>query len=360
MKIFPHPVLSEDHVEWGVWRVVTTDSSDVLMDHLKGWDYQQELHLQVECHLNVSAACHALGVTADELVLIATADCASTSRRFFGTVQPDARAQLQQTESDYEEWESWHGAAGRYYLGFWDEGDTWAVTDAVDVVLDEADTRDEALERLRQIDSEASESWQLLTCDIRVPRESVAKWLDLSVQFIVRPSNEEASHGTGARVLAGPSKRTHLEGDGARFPTEPVSFAAMGWPNSLWRLKFSFDSPEDAFAGAVRLFVNVDHPGAASLLDPQQGSGDLTRAFLRLSIVRTILNTLAREVRHGGVAGALDPADEASVSGVADALAREWLKLSLDEAVHMSERSPEDFDAMLQATAMDLPKKVFS
>lgn len=359
MKVFPHPVLSEDHVVWGAWRVVTTDSSDLLVDHLKGWDYQQELHLQVECHLNVSAACHALGVSADELVLLATADCAATSRRFVGTVRTDARAQLQQTESDYEDWESWHGAAGKYYLGYWEEGGTWAVTDAVDVVLDEADSRDAALDLLRRIDSESSESWQLLTCDIRVPRESVAKRLDLSVQFIVRPSTGDSGHGMGARVLAGPSKRTHLEGDGARFPTEPVSFAAIGWPNSLWRLRFSFDSPDDAFAGAVRLFVNVDHPGAASLLDPQQGRGDLTRAFLRLGIVRTIVNTLARENRHSRGGGMLDPCDETSVAGVADGLAREWLKLSLEEAVHMSERSPEDFDAALQATAMDLPKKVF-
>lgn len=360
MRAYPHAVLNDEQVEWGAWRVVTADSSDVVPDHVKGWDYQQELRLQVDCHLNVSAACHSLGVTADELVLLATADCASTSRRFSGATRPDARAQLHETESDYEEWESWHGAAGRYYLGFWEEGGTWAVTDAADVVLDEADSRSGALESLRRIDADAPESWQRLTCDVRIPRESVANRLELSAQFIIRPSTSGGDHGVGARVLVGPARRIHLEGDGARFPTEPVSFAAMRWPKSLWRLGFSFDTPNDAYAGAVRLFVNVDHPGAAALLDPQLPGGDLARAFLRLDIVRTILTTLMRELRLTGGLGSLDITDESSVAGVADSLSREWLKCTLEEALLMAERSPDDFDATLQARALDLPKRVFS
>lgn len=360
MKLFPHPVLSADHVEWGAWRVVTTDSSDVLSDHLQGWDYQQEIHLQVDCHLNVSAACGALGVTAKELVLLATVDCPTTSRRFSGVTRPDDHTSIHRVESDYEEWESWEGAAGRYYVGYWDEGGCWAVTDEADVVLDEAVSRDEALRMLRQIDSDSSESWQLLTCDVTVPKESVARQLELAVQFLVMPTRESGSHPAGARVLVGPSKRTHIEGDGSRFPTEPVSFRAMGWPNSLWRMQFGFESPNDSFAGAARLFINVDHPGAPALLDPQQASGNITRAFLRLGIVRTVLTSVARESRNSGGIHVDDTSDDATVAAVADSMAKEWLKLDLDEAILRYERSPEDFETALQASALTLPKQVFS
>ncbi|APH01088.1 hypothetical protein ASJ30_05665 [Janibacter indicus] len=361
MKLFPHRALNEDHVEWGEWRVVTSDSSEVLQDHLKGWDYQQDLNLQVECQLNVTAACQQLQVDAEELVFLATVDCASTSQRFLGSVSPTSAARLRQVESDYEGWERWSGAAGEYYLGFWEEGGTWAVTDAADVVLEESPTRDNALEVLMGIDSGSSESWQTLTCQVAIPRETVAKSLDMSVQFIVTP-RLSAEHAPGARVLIGPGKRTHLEGDGARFPTEPVSFNAMKWAPALWKVKFSFDSPDDSFSGAVRLFVNVDHAGASSLLDPQAPGGEVTRAFLRQDIVRVVLSTLAREARGSGsnlVPRERGDADD-SVLGVANALAQQWLKLDVDEAVHLLERSPEDFDTRLQAAALDVGKKVFA
>lgn len=360
MKIFPHPSLHEGHVEWAEWRLVTTDSSEVMADHLKGWDYQQSLHLQVECQLNVAEACRELGVGTDELVYLATVDCPATSRRFFATARPTTTVHLRKVDSDYEGWESWSGARGQYYVGFWEEGGTWAVTDAVDVVLEEANSREGALAALQRIDSESSESWQLLTCNVIIPAETVAKRLDMAVQFIVRPSRSE-NHGSGARVLLGPNKRIELEGDGARFPTEPVSFKAMGWPDSLWRLKFAFDSVEDAYAGAVRLFVNVDHPGASTLLDPQAAGGHVTRAFLRLDIVRVVVASLARESRNVGALGQpRDEGDESSVLAVANALSREWLKLDLDEAIHLLERSPHEFEAGLQATALALGKKAFA
>lgn len=361
MRLFPHQALHEDHVEWGEWRVVTTDSSEVLLDHLKGWDYQQDLQLQVECQLNVAAACQELQVEAGELVLLATVDCASTSRRFLGSISPSSTVHLRQVDSDYEGWESWIGAGGHYYLGYWAESGKWAVTDAADVVLEESGDRAEALDALLRIDSGASESWQRLSCSVTIPRESVAKSLDMSVQFVVSP-RLSAGHGPGARVLIGPSKRTQLEGDGARFPTEPVSFKAMGWAPALWKVKFSFDSPEDAFSGAVRLFINVDHAGASSLLDPQAAGGSVTRAFLRQDIVRVVLSTLAKESRGSGVVVALQDGEDVddSVLGVANVLAQQWLKLDVDEAIHLLERSPEDFDTKLQAAALDLGKKVFA
>lgn len=360
MKLFPHPALSESHVEWGEWRIVTSDSSEVLGDQLKGWDYQQELNLQVDCQLNVADACRDLGVGPDELVCLATVDCPSTSRRFFGIVSPAGTARLRSVESDYEGWEKWSGAGGKYYVGFWDEGGTWAVTDEVDVVLEEAGSRDAALDALQRIDSGSGESRQVLTCSITVPSESVAKRLDMAVQFVVRPV-KGGSHGPGARVLLGPTKRVDLEGDGARFPTEPVSFKHMGWPDSLWRLKFMFDSVEDAYGGAVRLFVNVDHPGASSLLDPQAATGQMTRAFLRLDIVRVVLTSLGREAAKVGALGLPDfESDDGSVLAVANALSSEWLKLDLDEAIHLLQQSPGDFEARLQATALDLGKRAFA
>lgn len=360
MRLFPHKALHEDHVIWGEWRSVTTDSSEVLLDQLKGWDYQQDLHLQVECQLNVAAACQDLDVQADEIVFLATVDCRSTARRFIGSTRPTSTAKLRQVESDYEDWESWSGAGGLYYLGYWEDGGTWAVTDTADIVLKEAVSRDGALDALRRIDSEASESWQNLTCSVTIPRESVAKRLEMAVQFIV-VSRASDGHGLGARLLVGPTKGTQLEGDGARFPTEPVSFKAMGWGPALWKVRLSFDSPEDAFAGAVRLFVNVDHPGASSLLDPQAPSGHVIRAFLRQDIVRVVLSALAREARVGSaVIAPQDDEDAASVVGVANTLSREWLKSDVDEAIALLERSPEDFDTNLQATALDLGKRVFS
>ncbi|WP_338538355.1 hypothetical protein N5P18_00320 [Janibacter terrae] len=250
--------------------------------------------------------------------------------------------------------------AGEYYLGYWEAGGTWAITDAVDVVLEEATSREEALEALQRIDGASSQSWQSLTCSVTIPRESAAKRLELSVQFLVAPLTSKA-HGPGARVLLGPTKSLHLEGDGARFPTEPVSFSAMGWTSALWKVKLSYDTPEDAFAGAVRLFVNVDHPGSSALLDPQSAGGQVTRAFLRQDIVRVVLSSLAREARSSGVIAVPHDEDQGeSVVGVANAMARDWLRLDIDEAIHLWERSPEEFDSQLQATALDLQKNAFA
>ncbi|MGN7246802.1 hypothetical protein ACTHQ1_03615 [Janibacter anophelis] len=359
MRLFPHPSLSEEHVRWGEWRVVTADSSEVLLDHLKGWDYQQELSIQVECQLNVAAACQGLGVDAEEIVFLATVDCTATSQRFIGSVRPSWAAQLREVPSDYEGWRAWNGAAGRYYLGFWEEEGIWAVTDSADVVLEDAASEAEALEALQRIDAGAQESWQGLTATVRIPRESVANRLEMAVQFVVMPRVDRA-HGPGARVLAGPKKRTMLEGDGARFPTEPVSFNSMGWQPALWRVNFDFDGPDDAFAGAVRLFVNVDHPGSSSLLDPEATGGDITRAFLRLDIVRVVLTKLAREASLLGAPVASRDEDETSVVSVADQLSRQWLKLDLDEALLLVDRSPEKFELGLQAAALDLGKKAFA
>lgn len=358
MKLFPHKVLHEDHVKWGEWHVITADSSEVLLDHLKGWDYQQGLALQAECQINVASACEALDVAAEEINLLATIDCPATSRRFVATDAPSAAAHLHAVESDYDEWERWSGAAGHYYVGYWEEGETWAVTDSVDVVLEETSSRDEALSALRSIDASAQESWRTLTCTVDIPPESVAKRLDLALQFVVNPRASNG-HRPGARVLVGPKKHTLIEGDGARFPTEPVSFKAMGWPPALWKVNFAFESPEDAFAGAVRLFVNIDHPGASALLDPQAPSGQITRAFLRQDIVRVVLSTLAHELRGVGALAASSSEDESSIMAVANSLAHDWLKLDVDEAASLIERSPADFETRIQAAGLDLGKKAF-
>lgn len=359
MKLFPHKVLHEDHVKWGEWHVITADSSEVLLDHLKGWDYQQGLALQAECQINVASACEALDVTAEEINLLATVDCPATSRRFVSTATPSTATPLHAVESDYEDWERWSGAAGHYYVGYWEEGETWAVTDSVDVVLEEASSRDEAMSALRSIDAGAQESWRTLTCTVDIPPESVAKGLDLALQFVVKPRSSNG-HLLGARVLVGPRKRTLIEGDGARFPTEPVSFKSMGWPQALWKVQFAFESPEDAYAGAVRLFVNVDHPGASALLDPQAPGGQITRAFLRQDIVRVVLSTLAQELRGVGALSASTNEDESSVIAVANALAHEWLKLDVEEAVSLIERSPAEFESRIQAAGLDLGKKAFA
>ncbi len=87
-----------------------------------------------------------------------------------------------------------------------------------------------------------------------------------------------------------------LEGDGAGFPTEAFAFERTGYPGGApWHLSFRAESLDDPFMGAVRLFVNTEHPAAEHLLS---GSSNILRSVLFHGILEQLLVTAADRSSH--------------------------------------------------------------
>lgn len=153
----------------------------------------------------------------------------------------------------------------------------------------------------------------------------------------------------GSLLWDGPFQRVQLEGQGGRFPTEAVSFAAMGYASAEhvsvpWRLNFSFENEDDSFLGAARLLINTDHPASQILgngTDPRFG---MLTSMLEADIVGWCVAELAQ---HSDLVMDEDAAPT-TVIGAVGAMTDSWLNMSLADALGRYKESPANFDAMLR------------
>lgn len=150
------------------------------------------------------------------------------------------------------------------------------------------------------------------------------------------PQTSMAPYLRGSRVFASTqSHRFILEGDAAGFPTEAFAFGPAGLPKGApWHLRFHVESLEDPFMGAVRLFINTEHPASDQLLS---GAPGLHRSVLFHSVLEQLFITAAD---HGQGEGADDwsellPAShsEGSVGAVLSALTNTYLEMALPTAM---------------------------
>jgi hypothetical protein len=103
-------------------------------------------------------------------------------------------------------------------------------------------------------------------------------------------------------VVAGSDDATTiiLEGDGSRFPTQALSFADAGLPSDApWHLSLAYDEPEDAFAGAVQLFLNTDHKRIADMIGPDGDPDSVAdiQGHLSFDVARQLILSAVRDER---------------------------------------------------------------
>lgn len=122
----------------------------------------------------------------------------------------------------------------------------------------------------------------------------------LVLEHDYRPAPSMAPYKRGSRVYTGIlSYRFLLEGDAAGFPTEAFEFGPAGYPSGApWHLRFRVDSLEDPFMGAVRLFINTEHPASGQLLS---GAPGIHRSVLFHSVLEQLLTEVADHESNEGV-----------------------------------------------------------
>ncbi len=141
-----------------------------------------------------------------------------------------------------------------------------------------------------------------------------------------------------------------LEGSGARFPMDAISFANSGpdFPmNAAWRLEWDPEDLEIPVLGGVRLHMNRDHPMMKSVIErPDDVRSQVVVAAMQFDVARTLLRgALERDdFVHRTVAW---PAD--SVGKVLERLIKERFKGYGAAMLQNKLRgSPDTFDALLQ------------
>ena len=133
-----------------------------------------------------------------------------------------------------------------------------------------------------------------LAVEIDLAGHTLGGRLTLETMLVARapePMAPIAAQRAGS-ILWRQKHHTHLEGEGARFPTDAYSFSSVfpQAPNALWRLSIDDSDPLRSFMGSVRLALNTDSPEIKALLtgsDPEQ-SPPLVR-MIRWDVLRQLI-----------------------------------------------------------------------
>lgn len=162
-----------------------------------------------------------------------------------------------------------------------------------------------------------------------------------------RPRTGIVAHRPGS-LLWSRSDRLALEGRGARFPLLPTEFSKSylaGGRSGLWDLSVESDDLSASALGVMRLYINVEHERARSLLAPElTADARALQAFLRYDVARQLL---ALALRHDDLM--LDDSyPEGSIGAVLVQLVR-LLDRPLSELRVLYRDAPGDVEAEFQS-----------
>lgn len=286
LRLHPHRTAADGAVEFGSWWVWLNGQRMLAEDRLKGWDYEAETRFEIQPSFDESLLVESTGIhDLSALSIVGLVDCAATGQRF----------------------------ASRISLA-------------------------ELL---------ASEDRSLF---IELPSGEVAEQVRLSAHLVLT-SAPEASNGAatrpGSRLAESPAMTVRLEGDGARFPTEEVSFKALQIEEALWALRCDFSDLEDSFLGSVRLLINSDHEASSLLLDDSLAGSAVAQSVLRFDVARQLFMHVAIDPHfvvphhHEYVAG--------SVGHALASMATLYMNSDLATVVQSARTKLSDFERRLQA-----------
>lgn len=288
LRVLPHLTVRDDRVHWGAWWRLSEDGGRASIGpHLDAWDYAQPIELVCDVGVDAAGALEDAGLATDAgMSLVAVWDCPASMDR---------------------------GTAVERVLTHWTDG-----------------------------------RWEG-TLRLSVPAGSVAQELILERHLVLADPGPEprrlAARALGARLGPASRDRLVLEGDGSRFPIEPLDFVAAGRENAVWSLEVDYDDPSDSFLGCVRLLVNTAHPAGRALLGASEQRPELL-SMLHYDLTRKVLTRLAAD--RDAFSGISDHDDD-SLGAVAEEICRTVLQMDLASTLRRLHTDPLGFDAILQA-----------
>lgn len=287
MRVMPFRVVQDDTIEEQVPRMWLRGKSFEAGEDISGWDYLTEMKVAARLTYDPETLISQSGLVGSELrrmTAVVRADCPATGERFSGFARMDLARH--------------------------------------DVSL--------ALE---------------------IPAGAVAEELEVRYEVVLDGPDSEvalnrAAHLKGSRLYA--SDRPHrfrLEGDGSLFPVEAVSFRGGEFPaRGAWVIKFQGEDLNAPFMGAVRLFVNRDHPVSKQLIDT--GAGPAKSVLMRDVLLQMIVTVASRHEDDAILA----EFPQGSTGAVLDELCANYLNTTLQEAMNMIRETPYQVFSQLQAS----------
>jgi len=287
IRIHPHLTASADAVTWGPWALESTTTRMPLGPLIDGWDYDQPLRIGTSPIIDEDELRASTGLdTLRDVYVVATADCPGTSSRFVA------------------------GMPVSEYLGLSD--------------------------RFIAVSLEPG---------------TIALELRLACHIVLLGNHEQRASeaaASGSRLAESPSTRLLLEGEASRFPTEAISFESVGLEPAAWSVKVEPDEMNEAFAGCVRLMLNLDNEVGAALAGMDPVAYAAHGSTLRMDILRSTI--------HVAIEVSLDEQtriasyDEDSFGGVVERMCSEHFRMSLSRVAELRRHDVDRFERLLQAS----------
>lgn len=186
---------------------------------------------------------------------------------------------------------------------------------------------------------------------VHLPPGSCASKISASAHILLGEIDQAMDDPTvanriGARLASSGRKEFNLDPLAPLFPTEAMAFDGMLPIGAPWLLNVAYEDLNDAFYGAVRLFINTSHPGGRAALSSNSGSTLLT-ASLKVDIVRSLFLQVAA---HEGSVPANRDYEPDSVGQVLQSMSSSYFNSDFDKVVKMLRSDPIEFDARLQSS----------
>ena len=190
-----------------------------------------------------------------------------------------------------------------------------------------------------------------LAIDIKLPGHTLGGRLDLVTYLVAvhpQPLNPLGARRPGS-VLWRVAQRTHLEGTGARFPTDAADFRQTRPQQSRagWLLHIDETDPDASFMSSVRLTLNTGHARVRKLLEGN--SEPDVRLLLRTMRWDVTRQLVQRALRWDEIDDGPADHDSTTLSGVLRSLlARIWPLEAPSVLRKQWSDSPELLEAQIQ------------
>lgn len=161
-------------------------------------------------------------------------------------------------------------------------------------------------------------------------------------------ADQNSASRKGARLASGRPVTIGIEGSGARFPTEAVSFRALGYEEGLWSLHYDLTDGDEQFGSAVRLYINSDHPSAGLLLEGGGPEHALVQSALETDTVRQLVAGAASE-QHATFSDTNAEWAEGSVGHALQSMSQLFFGRPLEELIRLHEQDRISFERLLQS-----------
>lgn len=278
-RLLPHRVLPEGSVNWGRWFCARANGEPMpIPGSFQDWDEAEHLVVGAEpTEVEESALQACLGASTLRVLLVGVVDCRATQKRFVTT----------------------------------------------EVLQDGA-----------------------ASVRIELPAGQLAGQITLTQHLVLgapqaQVADRHSPKAVGSRLAASDPVTVHLDGGPTQFPTEALSFRKAGLEPVPWKLQVDASDLEAPFLGAVRLWVNTDHPAGRALLDPSHPQFKALTSVVKRETIAHLIGSVPVDLLNDRESD--DDADPDSFLSAVSLLSDIWVGTDLSDALQLLHHDPVDF-----------------